>query len=574
MTTEIEISVSKKETNIKKKYAELESQLREAQMEAAYYRRIAQSAGKRHLRDNNQLSELIARLKEVEGLLSDSEEQYRTVIENISVGMMVIQDKKIAFANTAVSQFLGLTAEELIVNSDPFLHVHPQDRNSAIERHLKRIEGEVIRKGHSFRVVTKGGETKLVEVTGVRIDWKGRPAVLNFFLDISERVQLEEKRKKLERQLLRSQRLEAIGTLAGGISHDFNNLMMGIQGSASIMLNDIDVSHPHHELLINIDQLVRSGAKLTAQLLGYARKGRYVVHLLDLNRMVPPLSETFARTRKNIRIGFQFAEDLQTVSGDHGQLEQVLMNLFVNASDAMPNGGELTIKSRNVSRSEITKTAYKPKSGPYVELTITDDGVGMDNDTLDRIFEPFFTTKEIGRGTGLGLASVYGIVKGHHGYIDVKSRKGEGTTFSILLPATGEIIHHPKAGSSPRIYRGKGIVLLVEDEAVVLKVGLELLKKMGYTALGAMDGTMALEVFRANKNAIDLVILDMILPGMGGGEVFEQLRKIKPDVKVLISSGCDIDDHVNDVLEKGCIGFIQKPYTIEELYDCLNDILS
>jgi len=565
--------VTKNEANIKKICADLETQLRETQRELEYYRRIAQMRGKRHLSDVNRLSQLIARLQEVKSRLSESEEQYRTVIENISVGMMVIQDQKIAFANTAVSQFLGLSGEETLENSDPFVHVHPQDRHSALERHLKRIKGDALAEANSFRVVTKGSETKWVEVTGARIDWKGRPAVLNFFLDISERVQLEENRKKLEGQLLRAQKLEAIGTLAGGISHDFNNLMMGIQGSASIMLNDIDVSHPHYELLTNIEQLVRSGAKLTAQLLGYARKGRYVVRPLDLNQMVMNLTETFARTRKNILIRYQLSENLQAVNGDHGQLEQVLMNLLVNASDAMPTGGELILKSRNVSRSDITDTIYKPKSGPYVELTVTDTGIGMAHDIQERIFEPFFTTKELGRGTGLGLASVYGIVKGHHGYIDVQSRRGKGTTFTILLPTTGEKIHYPEAVSSPRIYRGKGVVLLVEDEEMVLKVGIELLKKMGYTALGATDGHAALEVFRANESVIDLVILDMILPGMGGGEVFERLRTIKPGLKVLISSGCDIDDHVNEVLEKGCSGFIQKPYTIEELFDCLNDIL-
>ena len=566
--------MSKKETNIQKRCADLEGQLQEAQLEVAYYRRMAQRIGKRHLRDVNQLSQLIARLKEVEGLLSESEEQYRTVIENISVGMMVIQDQKIAFANTAVSQFLGLSGEETLENSDPFVHVHPQDRHSAIERHLMRIKGDAVADTNSFRVVTKGSETKWVEVTGARIDWKGRPAVLNFFLDISERVQLEENRNKLAGQLLRAQKLEAIGTLAGGISHDFNNLMMGIQGSASIMLNDVDVSHPHHELLTNIEQLVRSGAKLTAQLLGYARKGRYVVRPLDLNQMVKNLAETFARTRKNIRIRYHLDEGLQAVNGDHGQLEQVLMNLFVNASDAMPNGGELILKSRNVSRSEITDTVYKPESGSYVELTITDSGIGMDQHTLERIFEPFFTTKEIGRGTGLGLASVYGIVKGHNGYIDVQSRRGKGTAVNVLVPTTEEKILYPEAVTSPRIYQGKGVVLLVEDEEMVLKVGIELLKKMGYTALGAIDGATALEVFRANESVIDLVILDMIMPGMGGGEVFDRLRKIKPGLKVLISSGCDIDDHVDAVLEKGCSGFIQKPYTIEELSDCLNDILN
>ena len=553
--------------------ADLGADLREAQLQAAYYRRIAQTGGKRHLRDVNRLSQLVERLKEVENLLAESEEKYRTVVENVNAGVVAIQDRKIAFANTAVSLFLGLPGEQCLENSDPFVFVHPDDRPSALERHLKRINGEELNAADSFRVITKGGETKWVEATGVRINWKGRSAALNFFLDISEHVRLEENRKKLEGQLMRAQRLEAIGTLAGGIAHDFNNLMMGIQGCTSIMLDDMDASHPHCELLTNIERQIRSGAQLTAQLLGYARKGRYVIRPLDLNRLVANFAETFARTRKNIIVHYDLEENLQAVYGDQGQLEQVLMNLLVNASDAMPAGGELLLKTRNVSRSELAETVYQPISGPHVELTVSDTGVGMDPDIQERIFEPFFTTKEIGRGTGLGLASVYGIIKGHNGTIDVRSQKGGGTTFTILLPAEMEADASQAVAPPTKIHHGKGVVLVVEDEEIVLKVGLEYLRRMGYTVLGASNGQTALDIFRAERSRIDLVILDMIMPGMGGGEVFAHLKRIKPDVKVLISSGCDIDDYVGAVIEKGCNGFIQKPYTMEELAGRLNDIL-
>ena len=561
-----------KEKNKQKSHTDLEAQLLESQMEAEYYRRIAREVGKRHLRDVNQLSKLITHLKKIEGLLSESEEQYRTVVENINVGMMVIQDRKVAFANQAVSQFLGLSGNSTIENSDPFVFVHPHDRNVAFERHLMRIKGEEFAEANTFRVVTQDGVTKWVEVTGSRIDWKGRPAILNFFIDISDRVQLEENRKKLEGQLRRAQKLEAIGTLAGGIAHDFNNLMMGIQGSASIMRNEIDVSHPHYELLNTIEKQVRSGAKLTGQLLGYARKGRYFIQPLDVNQMIKSLAKTFGRTRKNILIRYQLAENLPAVNGDQGQLEQVLMNLFVNASDAMTNGGELHLSSQMVYRSGIIDELNNPMFRPYVELKVADTGVGMDPHIQERIFEPFFSTKGMSRGTGLGLASVYGIVKGHNGSIDVESQRGKGTTFTILLPATEKKVCQPKIEPSAMIHRGKGVILLVDDEDVVLSISTELLKKMGYTVLCASDGQSALKVFRDNKKNIDLVILDMIMPGIDGAEVFEHMKNIKPDVRILISSGCDINDQMSEILKNGCDRYIQKPYTLEELSECLNDL--
>ena len=564
--------MKKKERSNHIRIADLEAQLLESQMEADYYRRIAQQGGKRHLRDINQLSQLINQLKRIEGLLSESEEQYRTVVENINVGMMVIQDRKVAFANQAVSQFLGLSGDSTIENSDPFVFVHPHDRNAAFERHLMRIKGEEFAEANTFRVVARDGGTKWVEVTGSRIDWKGRPAILNFFLDISDRVQLEENRKKLEGQLMRAQKLEAIGTLAGGIAHDFNNLMMGIQGSASIMLNEIDMSHPHYELLTTIEEQVRSGAKLTSQLLGYARKGRYLVQPLDVNQMVTNLAKTFGRTRKNILIRYQLADNLPAINGDQGQLEQVLMNLFVNASDAMMAGGELHLSSQMVNRSDITDDLNNPMSGPYVELKVSDTGVGMEPHIQERIFEPFFSTKGMSRGTGLGLASVYGIVKGHSGYIDVDSQKGRGTTFTILLPATEKKVCTAETMPSAMIHQGKGVILLVDDEEVVLNISTELLKKMGYTVLAVSDGKSALEIFRANEKLIDLVILDMIMPGIGGADVFENIKNIKPDAKVLISSGCDINDQMAEILKNGCDGYIQKPYTLEELSESLREI--
>jgi len=304
--------------------------------------------------------------------------------------------------------------------------------------------------------------------------------------------------------------------LAGGIAHDFNNLMMGIQGSASLMLADLDGNHPHHEYLTNIEKQIRSGTRLTSQLLGYARKGRYDVRPLDVNQLVEELAQTVGRTRKDIVICFRLETGLHAVKADRGQIEQVLLNLFVNAADAMPAGGDLILKTRNVSQADIATTRFKPKPGSYVELTVTDTGTGMDRDVQERIFEPFFTTKEMGRGTGLGLASVFGIVKGHCGYIEVASRKGQGTTFSVYLPAAGTAVSRTETPKEAGTEKGQGVVLLVEDEEMVLQVNAKMLRRLGYTVIEAGEGCAAVDLFEKNAAEIDLVVLDIIMPGMGG----------------------------------------------------------
>jgi signal transduction histidine kinase len=229
--------------------------------------------------------------------------------------------------------------------------------------------------------------------------------------------------------------MEAIGTLAGGIAHDFNNLLMAIQGYISLMLLDMDVSHPHREYLTNIEKQIRNAAGLTNQLLGYARKGKYFVQAFHLNPVVKETIATLARARKDITIHTELSEDPLVILADKGQIEQVLLNLFANATDAMPDGGDLFLKTTRVTHTEMQGRPYKPQPGYYVKLTVTDTGVGIDKPTQQRILEPFFTTKAMGRGTGLGLASVYGIIKSHGGYIDVESDEGRGTTFTIYLPA-------------------------------------------------------------------------------------------------------------------------------------------
>jgi CheY-like chemotaxis protein len=325
--------------------------------------------------------------------------------------------------------------------------------------------------------------------------------------------------------------------------------------------------------LKNIEKRIQSGARLTSHLLGYARKGRYEVKPVNLNQLVEETSDTLGRTKKEITIHRELAEDLFAIEADPGQIEQVLLNLFVNASDAMPGGGDLILKTMNVTHEDMKGKLYDPKPGNYVLLVATDTGIGMDKETIERIFDPFFTTKEMGRGTGLGLASAYGIMKAHGGYIDVDSRKGQGTTFSIYLPASEkeieEVVRH-----TDRLIRGSETVLLVDDEDTIREVGQELLEAMGYRVLMASDGKEAIELYKKDRNDIDMVLLDMVMPNMGGGDAYDRMKEINPDIKVLLSSGFSIDGEATQILERGCNDFIQKPFTMKELSRKIREILA
>lgn len=378
--------------------------------------------------------------------------------------------------------------------------------------------------------------------------------------------------KEAQHCIVRAEKLKAIGEMTGGIAHDFNNLLMGIQGNVSLMQMDMDSKHPFYEKLNNIEKQIVSAAKLTSHLLGYARKGRYDVKPIDFNQLIEEISGTFSRTRKEITIHKKFAENLSAIEADQGQIEQVLLNLFMNAVDAMSDRGDLIIETTNVTNEDMKGKLYNPKAGKYVMLTVTDTGIGMDKRTTECIFEPFFTTKEIGRGTGLGLASSYGIIKGHGGYIDVESRIGEGTTFRIYIPASEKNVR--KVDITPeKFIKGTGTVLLVDDEKVILEVGRELLEAIGYRVLTADSGKEAIEVCRKNRDEIDIVLLDMIMPNIGGGEVFDSIKEINPGIKVLLSSGYSSDGRAKDILSRGCNGFIQKPFSMSELSEKIKEIL-
>ncbi len=354
-------------------------------------------------------------------------EKYKLVFEKASEAIFIIQDGVIKFANHRTRGVLGYTKEELKTLRISEI-VHPEDRERVVSRHVKRLKGEKAPGIYSFRILSKTGKEIWVEDTSVRVDWEGKPATLNCVRNIT-------KKKKMDAQLQFAAKLEAIGTLAGGIAHAFNNLMMGIQGHISLLLYDIDSTHPHYESFKKIENQIENGAKLTSQLMGYARKGRYRAGLINMNEIVENTSETFGKMKKEIIIYRELTRRPHKIEADKGQMEQMLLNLYINAADAMTGRGDLILATKNVTHTDIKSKLYQPIPGKYIRITVTDKGAGMDKGVQQRIFDPFFTTKKTGRGTGLGLASVYGIVKSHEGYINVVSKIGRGTTFSIYLPA-------------------------------------------------------------------------------------------------------------------------------------------
>jgi nitrogen-specific signal transduction histidine kinase len=339
---------------------------------------------------------------------------------------------------------------------------------------------------------------------------------------------------------------------------------MGIQGYASLILLDLEPSHPHYERLRRIEEQVKSGTELTRQLLGLARGGRYEVKSSDMNEILAKTSSLFGRTKKEISIYRKFASDLWGVEVDRGQMEQVFMNLYVNAWQAMPAGGDIDLETENVVLGDEQTVPYDAKPGKYVKIKISDTGTGMDQKTKERIFDPFFTTKAIGRGTGLGLAMVYGIVKGHRGIIHVDSRPGQGTTFIIHLPATEKAVVREKK-EIETITKGTETILLVDDEQTVAEVTRELLVSLGYRVFVAGSGQDAIAVYMVKGKEIDLVILDMVMPGISGGGTFDRLREINPEIRVILSSGYSINGQAQDILDRGCNGFLQKPFRIEQL---------
>jgi len=401
-------------------------------------------------------------------------------------------------------------------------------------------------------------------------DFRGIYAVAR---DVTERIQLET-------QFRQAQKMETIGTLAGGIAHDFNNILMSIQGYTSLVKIGFNRDSEEYKRLSNIDEYVHNGAEMARQLLDFSRKNsRQVATTLNINYLLKTSAKMFGRTRKDIIIHQELDKHLWPIVVDESQIKQVLMNLFVNAWHAMPKGGRIVVKSENVTMDN--RQAQKvglDQAGDYIRVGVTDTGTGMDKETLSRIFDPFFTTKARGQGTGLGLATAYGIIKAHKGTFHVESSPGKGSVFMFFLPAVKDRTHTthvlPSVENKARLIPGKGRVLLVDDEKEVIEVCKEMLEALGYEVLVAGAGAQAVSVVQNDTQGIDLMILDVVMPGMDGVQTYDVVRHLNPDIRVLVCSGLSPKKEIRQMIDNGCKDFLLKPFDIAKLSEKIESVFS
>ncbi|MDE0951019.1 MAG: PAS domain S-box protein [Halioglobus sp.] len=513
----------------------------------------------------------VSERNKIQASLKWNESLFRAVFEASpeAVCIIDIETGKYVDVNNTFCQATGWSREEAVGQSPSELELW------LIPGEEEKLRLDIVKNGVAlnfeaqFRNKDGSVSVSLISVSIFSIG--DRLFSLSLSRDIKELRQAQEEKLEMEVKLYRAQRLDSIGTLAGGVAHDFNNMLMGIQGNLSLVERDIQDSSLSLTHVQKIEQLVTSASQLTAQLLGLARDGSYETAAADMNQLVVEQVEFFRRTHSGISVKEDYKLGLPSVDVDLDQIRQVLLNLFLNAWNAMSNARNLTLTTDCVELTEEQGLSHQVDAGQYIKVAVQDSGTGMDAATMEKIFDPFFTTNEVGKGAGLGLASAYSIIKNHRGFIAVSSVLSEGSTFEIYLPSSSKPIQSATVPST-KPQTGTESILVVDDEQRILDVISSMLEMLGYGVFSAEGGEKALTILHENPS-IELVVLDMLMPGMDGVEAFTELKKISKDLKVIISSGFSAKDQMAEILVKGCDAFLAKPFNLVELSTKVRQVL-
>jgi len=514
--------------------------------------------------------------KQAEESLRTSEERYRQLVKYAPAGIYEIDLRTGRFVrvNDLICNLTGYTREELLAMKSYKIFTE-DSRSLFFERLTKLYRGTELSESAEFKIRNKEGKVFWAVINDRKHYEFGKPKSATVVVhDVSELKRAEQEKRLLEYRLYRAQKMEAVGTLAGGIAHDFNNILMGIQGHVSIMLSNSEYVHPYFNHLLSVENYINNANELTGKLLGFAKGGTVGMEVADLNELTQEQIQTFEKTRKDIHVRSKYEENLWPIEVDPAKIKQIIMNIVVNALHAMPDGGDLHIRTQNLvlDKNSLKNLKYKP--GKYVKLSILDTGIGMDKATMERVFEPFFTTKKMGpqKGTGLGLASAYGIVKNHNGIITVQSTKGKGSNFSVFLPVMKTKVVEQKEYERAKPAK-RETILTVGDDSSVLDVLEQMLKKLGYSVLKADSDRRALEIFQLKLDDICLVIIDADIPQAVSSKILSNMKMIDPTVKFMMTGKELPAQYLEEDLAAKTGGFLKKPFSLMQLSGSLGEVI-
>jgi PAS domain S-box-containing protein len=521
---------------------------------------------------NKELKEEINVRIRAENALRESEEKYRILFDNADTAIFIAQDGVIKFPNPMTIELVGYSIDELA--QMPFAElIHPEEREMVVKRHRRRLKGEDEPNSYDFRFINKKGKKIWVHINTILIKWEERPATLNFLRDITSQ-------KKLEAQLRRAQNMEAIGTLAGGVAHDLNNILSGLVSYPELLLLDMPEDSSLRKPMLAIQESGQKAAAIVQDLLTLARRGVSVSEIVNLNQIIEQYIasleyEKLLSFHPGVKVELNLEANLFNILGSPVHLSKTIMNLVSNSAEAMPKGGTISISTKSQYLDRPINGYDTIDEGEYVNLTISDSGKGISPADLDKIFEPFYTKKIMGRsGTGLGMAVVWGTVKDHNGYIDVRSKLEKGTTFILYFPITRQKAKESKTTLKIHDFNGNGeSILVIDDVEEQRRIASGILSKMGYNVKSLSSGEEAVRYL--TENSADLLILDMIMdPGIDGFETYKRIHKMHPGQKAIIASGYSETERVKKVQKMGADIYLKKPYSIEKIGEAVHAALN